>query len=231
MMRASRVTAAVVLAIGCVCTANAGAIARLTASLPDIGPPPQGEVQWIARSMRMNGVPMTLKTLRSQLQPQELFDHYEAQRRGREHSESRRSVRGDWQVLAIKSHRHYVTIQVRQSVEGSDGTITVTAIPATPRIATDFPRPLTTKLVSLQEYDDGGIESEYISLSSPRAVAVETQAFVYELTRDGWQARQRPAKRGAVIEAQRGAQQAFVTLQPDSAQPSITAIVALWKKS
>lgn len=231
MMQQSRFIAAIVLVIGCVCSANAGAIARLTASLPDIGPPPQGEVRWVARSMRINGVPMTLKTVRSHFQPQELFEHYEALLRGSDHMEARRAVHGEWHVLAIKSRQHYVTIQVHLSVEGSEGTITVTAIPSTTKFTTEFPRPLTTRLLSLQEYDDAGVESEHISLSSPRAVAVETQAFLHELARDGWQATQRTAKRGAAIEAQRGAQQAFVMLQTNSAQPSSTTIVVVWKKS
>ena len=179
----------------------------------------------------MNGVPMTLKTIRSHLQPQELFEHYEAQLRARDHMETRRTVRGEWHVLAIKSRHHYTTIQVRPSVAGSEGTITVTAIPSAAKFATEFPRPLTTRLLSLQEYDDAGVEAEHIGLSSLRSVQIETLAFLTELTRVGWQATQRTATRGAVIEAQRGAQQAFVTLQANSTQPSITTIVVVWKKS
>lgn len=230
MMQQAHLIAVLVL-IGCACSANAGTIARLTASLPDIGPPPQGEVRWVVRSMRVNGVPMTLKSIRSHLQPQELFQHYEAQLRARDHMEARRAVRGEWHALAIKSRQHFITIQVRPSVEGSEGTITVTAIPSAVKFTTEFPRPLTTKLLSLQEYDDAGVEAEHIGLSSPRAVPIEAQAFLHELTRFGWQATQRAATRGAVIEAQRGAQQAFVTLQTDSTQPSITAIVVVWRKS
>ena len=55
-----------------------------------------------------------------------------------------------------------------------------------------------------------------------------------ELTRNGWQVirrqHMRETARGVVIEAQRGAQQALLTLQPDRAQPSMTAIVIVWKK-
>lgn len=208
-----------------------------TVALPDIGPPPQGEVQWIARSMRMNGIPMTLKLIQTRLSPSELFTYYEASMRGQPGNEFRRSTTGEWQLLTIKSSHHYATIQVRPVVAGSEGTIAVTVSPeqATPKLSSTFPRPLTTRIVSLQEYDDGGIESEHISLSSSRAVTMEARAFQQELARDGWQITKqhsaRDASRGVVIEAQHGAQQALLTLLPDATQPSMTAIVVVWKKS
>lgn len=179
---------------------------------------------------------MTLKTVRSRLSPQDLFNFYESQIRGQARSEFRRLAQGDWQLLAIKSPHSYTTIQARQTIEGSEGTIAVTAVPEATAVRTssDFPRPLTTRILSLQEYDDAGIESEHISLSSSRSVTLETRAFLHELTRDGWQVVRQPALetvRGAVIEAQRGAQQAFITLLPDHLEPSKTAIVVIWRKS
>jgi hypothetical protein len=179
---------------------------------------------------------MTLKTLRSRLSPQDLFSFYELQIRGQARSEFRRFSQGEWQLLAIKSSQCYVTIQARQTIEGSEGTIAVTAVPEPEmvRITSDFPRPLTTRILSLQEYDDAGIESEHISLSSSRSITLESRAFLHELTRDGWQVIRQPTletARGAVIEAQRGAQQAFLTLLPDHVQPSMTTIVVIWRKS
>lgn len=216
--------------------AHAGSIARLTAALPDIGPPPQGEVQWIARSMRMNGIPMTLKVVQTRLSPSELFTFYEASMRGQSGNEFRRWATGEWQSLSIRSPRHYATIQVRPVIAGSEGIIAVTMSPeqAKPKLASEFPRPLLTRIVSLQEYDDAGIESEHISLSSHRAVTVEARAFHQVLTRAGWQITKqqtaREAGRGVLIEAQHGAQQALLTLLPDATQPSTTAIVVVWRK-
>lgn len=217
--------------------ANKGTVAGLTASLPDIGPPPQGEVQWIARSMRMNGVPMTLKSLRSHLSPTDLFSFYEARLRGEAGGEFRRWSTGEWQLLAIRSTRHYVTLQVRQVATGSEGTIAVTNVPShtAANLTSEFPRPATTRILSLQEYDDAGIESEHISMSSSRAVAVEARAFRTELTRRGWQVVREQAARDAsrswIIEAQHGAEQASIALLPDRAQPAMTAIVVVWRKS
>ncbi len=49
--------------------ANAERLIRTAANLPDLAAPPQGSAQWIARSMRMNGLPMTLKAFESRLSP------------------------------------------------------------------------------------------------------------------------------------------------------------------
>jgi hypothetical protein len=227
---------AIVASMICV-TSQAGAIARVTAALPEVPPPPQGQEQWIAKNMRMNGLPMTLKAFQSRLSPDELFNYYESQAYRWGHSEYRRATNRDWRLLGIKSSRHYITVQARATIAGSEGTIAVSPTPtrATVNIVSRFPRPKTARLLSLQEYEDAGIESEHLSLSSPRAVAIEAEAFAQELTRAGWQViRQQPmqtAARGVVIEAQRGAQQALLTLQRDQLQPSLTAIVVVWRKS
>lgn len=231
-----RIQPAVLLIMICV-TADAGTLARITGPLPQVPQPPQGEAQWIAKSMRMNGLPMTLQSFQSRLKPDELLSYYESQAYRWGHSEHRRSMNRDWQLLGIKTSQHYITVQARATISGSEGTITVSPAPerATARVASDFPRPGTVRIVSLQEYEDAGVESEHLSLSSPRAVMVEAQAFTQVLTRAGWQViRQGPMQetvRGVVIEAQRGAQQALLTLQPDHAYPSLTAIVIAWRKS
>lgn len=209
----------------------AGAVAQSVAALPDLGAPPRSKVQWIAQAMRLNGLPMKLQLLRSPEAPDDVFDHYESQWRGRAHHELRRSTQGEWQTLSIKSPTHYITLQLTRTSSGSEGTITVSAPPVSARPATNFPRPVSSRLLSVQEYDDAGIESEHISLSSARSVNVEAQAFQHELARAGWRSDMQASFQGKVIEAQKGAQHAFVTLQPDSLQPAGTAIVIIWRKS
>ena len=90
-------------------------------------------------------------------------------------------------------------------------------------------------LVIGANHDDAGIRSECISLLSPRADAIEAWAFATALTHSGWQIVRRESMQrvagGIAIEAQRGAQQAMLTLQPDAVQPALTAIVVVWKKS
>ncbi|HMN46341.1 MAG TPA: hypothetical protein PKE27_17315 [Povalibacter sp.] len=217
--------------------AGAGALSRLTAELPDLPAPPQGSVHWVAPAMRMNGLPMTLKTFESRLAPADVFHFYEglAHRWGR--SELRRSRRGTGQLLSIRTRDHLISIEATATVSGSSGTLVVSVVPeqAGAVASSRFPRPASARLVSLQEYEDDGIASEHLSLSSARSIAVETAAFSDALTRAGWQVlRQQPmqtAARGMVIEAQRGAELALLTLQPDRTQSAATAIVIVWRKS
>lgn len=217
--------------------AGAGALSRLTADLPDLPAPPQGSVHWVAPAMRMNGLPMTLKTFESRLAPDDVIQFYEglAHRWGR--SEFRRSRQGTRQRLSIRARDHLISIEATATVSGSTGTLVVSALPerVSATAVSRFPRSASAQLVSLQEYEDDGISAEHLSLSSARSIVVEAAAFSDALTREGWQIlRQQPmqtAARGLVIEAQRGAELALITLQPDRSRSAGTAIVIVWRKS
>lgn len=213
--------------------AAASDFTRITRSLTDLPAPPQGQSEWIARSMRMNGLPMTIKSFSSRLTADDLCQHYESAGL-RQHVATRRSRNGEWLLLAMNTRNETITVQAHNTVAGSEGTITVspTLDVARLKIETKFPRPSTTSIVNLQEYDDEGIESELISLASTRSIAVEAQTFMDKLRRAGWQIQQRAAQSGGgrVIEAQKGAQHALLNLMRNQAQHG-TAIVVVWKKS
>jgi hypothetical protein len=206
-------------------------------ALPDLAAPPHGSTQWIARSMRMNGLPMSLKSFESRLSPDAVLAHYESALRASASHQVRRSMNSPWQVLTLKSREHFITIQARATASGSEGTILVSPAldPAVLKLQTDFPRPSTARVVNLQQYDDSGMRSEHISLSSDRAPFLEAQAFSQLLITNGWViVDTRPTResyRGFVLEAQRQAEQAILVIIPDAARPATTAIVITWKKS
>lgn len=217
--------------------AQAERLIRTTSALPDLADPPQGTAQWIARSMRMNGLPMTLKSFESRLSPDGVLIHYESQLRSSGSHETRRSTNSPWKVLTFQSHDHLITVHARAVSGGSEGTILVSPAldHARLRLHSDFPRPPSARIVNLQQYDDAGVQSEHISFASDRTPFVEAQAFSQLLTRDGWTLIDtRPtysAHRGFVLEAQRDAEQALLVVIPDAARPSGTAVVVTWKKS
>lgn len=224
------------LSIVALAPVQADNLARVTATLPELASPPQGEAQWIARSMRMNGLPMTLKAFESRLTPDAVLNHYESLLKSTRTHEARRLVNPPWQVLMLRSREHFITVHARAVRHGSEGTILVSPAlePATLHMQTSFPRPPTARIFNLQQYDDAGMESEHISLSSPRAPFTELQAFSQLLIRDGWAVIDtRPAQEAArayVVEAQRQAEHALLVIGPDATQPSTTAIVVAWKK-
>ena len=217
--------------------AYAGTIERSTRGLPELGPPPHGEAQWVARSMRHNGLPMTLKSFHSRLSADDVLRHYEMRtKRGSTH-ESMRSRRGEWQVLAVRDGRFFVTIHARDLPSGSLGTIAVTTNPSdtTMSLATRFPLPSSMRIVNLQQYEDRGQQAEHISLLSARAPHLEAFSCAQLLRREGWQLIQdAPAatiERGHVIEAQKGAAHARLTFMPGRSGAGGTAIVIVWRKA
>jgi hypothetical protein len=225
--------------LGCllVTTAHAGGTTRSTERLPELEAPPQGEAQWVAKSMRVNGLPMTLKSFQTRLTPLEVLHHYEGWSRHRGAHESMRLRNGEWQMLAIKSADYYVTIQARDAGSGSVGTIAVSPNPAhiVTILKTRFPVPHSMRIVNLQQYEDFGIESEHISLASARAAHVDAATYSDILTRAGWHILRDQSTqaivRGHMIEAQKGAEHALLTFLPDQSGESRTAIVIVWRKA
>jgi hypothetical protein len=180
---------------------------------------------------------MTLKAFESRLSPEAVLAHYESQLKSLSSHEIRRQRNGSWQLLMFRSHDYFITVHARPVNAGSEGTVLVSPAldPASLHLSTDFPRPPTARIVNLQQYDDAGLQSEHISLSSDRSPFVEAQAFSQLMIRDGWtMVDTRPTyetHRGFVLEAQREAEQAQLVILPDAARPASTAIVVIWKKS
>jgi len=212
-------------------------VSNAAKDLLDMPAPPQGDAWWISKNMRMNGLPMTLKNFRSRLSLDEVCDYYRSSARALTTNEVLRRRSGDWSVISIRTRRNLITIQVRPTLLGSEGTIAVSPPPDTihVHVETAFPRPATAAVINLQEYDDEGMEAEHISLRSARSVGVEAYAFVEKLTRSGWQITLREPMQivsgGQVVEAQKGAQHALLSLMPDKARPGNTSIIIVWKKS
>lgn len=210
-----------------------GSIARQTQTLPDIGAPAGGEAVWIARSMRLNGVPMTLKSFTSSTNADDVLHHYERTLRSRADMKTRRAHEGEWRVLAVMTDDYYATIRARNTPQGTDGLIIVTPPLADmkPKKRTRFPYPDSAAVISLQEYEDEGVEAEHISFVSRRSAAIEARAFAARLSQTGWQVLRNEATRtrdGYVIEAQKGAALAFLNVR--RADNAGTTILAVWRK-
>lgn len=224
------------LAMFVVVACEAGTVARQTQALPDIPAPANGEALWIARAMRLNGVPMTIKRFTSTANAAEVLRQYEQKLRTRSDMKTRRTEEQGWRVLALKTNDYYATIRARDTLRGAEGTITVTPplADAKPVKHTRFPHPDTAEVVSLQEYDDAGVEAEHISFASRRTVAIEAREFATRLTNDGWQLlRSEPTARrgdGHVIEAQKAAALALINFRRGQSGGA-TTILVVWRKA
>lgn len=230
-------------AVGMVCllmlcaVAHGGALTRITATFPEVPPPPQGSVQWVAKSMRMNGVPMTVRALHSKLSPSAVLHFYESWSKQQMSAQTVRSrVDGD-EMLTIKTGPHLISIRAQRSLTATHGTITssLASFANTSRVSTAFPTPSNVRLVNAQQYDDEGSEAEHLSFISTRAPHIESAALARHLEEEGWtilwHRAMREAVRGYTVESQKGAQHAQLTVLPAEGFSSGSRILVVWKKS
>ena len=105
-MRANHVIVWIAIAALVVSNACAGELAALTAHLPRLNAPPDGNMQWVARSMRLNGLPMTVQTFTSRRSVDEIFSFYQSEWRGRSLAECTRTHKLDRNILGIKTADH-----------------------------------------------------------------------------------------------------------------------------
>lgn len=239
-MTSRRVLVLCAFALTCVLAAmslavHASSLSEATDALPEIAAPPGGQAFWIARSMRLNGVPMTMKSFSTSTNASEVLNHYERELRQSSDQSTRRSRNGGWDVLSVLASTYFVTVRARNTVRGSEGTIAVSRPLQHSRAshATRFPHPQIARVVNLQQYDDDGIEAEHISLVSSRSVSMLARDFTDSLTRDGWQLlrSESSAKRGGhVIEAQKAAALAFIHIQRRE-RGADSAITVVWRKA
>lgn len=203
--------------------------------LPDVEPPPLSEAQWVATQMRVNGLPMTLRSFRSRLSAEEVLRHYERWARGRTAHETYRIRNGQWQILAVRNGTSFITIQARPSATGSIGTITVSEELSNARvdIGTRFPLPPLVHIANVQQYEDAGIRAEHIALLSPRAPPAAATTFRALLEREGWQIVHAGPTQGTnggyLLEAQKDVEHAQLTFLPHRQRGDSTAIVIVWR--
>lgn len=214
----------------CAARSLAGPIDRL----PSVPAPPQAQVEWIAQDMRMNGLAMSLRAFRCPTSTEETLRFYESwwasQGSGRE-AHSFRSHTRDWEVLALTSAAHHISIQVRSTNTGTEGTIAVSPNPKRAKLKLDTQFPLTDalKIENLQQYEDEGTRAEHITAKSRRSVSMEEVALQERLKRNGWTILRshRASLDSHILQGQKGRELAHIELQ---AMEHSTNVVIIWRK-
>lgn len=214
--------------------AHAGSIAKAVASLPDLPVPPQGETEWVARSMRMNGLPMTIQTLVSRSAPSEVIHFYESWAKHQNSAQTRQWHTRDAQVLSIRAASYLATVELRRVVGGSQGTIVISSPPEKSSLmtSTQFPHPSSWRVANLQQYEDDGKETEHITFTSTHEPANEAQVILEMLAASGWTLINKDAARvhDVLLEWQRNAELARVVVTSGTDHRANTLITVLWSK-
>lgn len=185
----------------------------------------------------MNGVPMTLRSLQSSLSPEAVLYYYESWSKQKTGAQTLRTRIDQEEALTIKLDRHLITIRAHRGASGTHGTITssLASFAAAARVETAFPVPPNIRLVNLQQYEDDSGAAEHISFVSQRAPHVEASALAQWLDDKGWTTLRRAPMhetlRGYVIESQKAAQHAQITIVPSEGWLLGSRILIVWKKA
>jgi hypothetical protein len=214
-------------------TAHAGAISKAVASLPNLPVPPQGETEWVARSMRMNGLPMTIQTLVSRSLPDDVIHFYESWAK-QGNAQTRQWHTRDAEVLSIRAPSYLVTIELQRVVGGSQGTIVTSPPPEKVKLTatTAFPHPTSWRVANLQQYEDDGKETEHITFTSAHGPMTEARDVLAILAANGWTLVSKRSSDGNnfLAELQRDAELARVVIASDTDRRANTLVAVLWSK-
>jgi hypothetical protein len=215
-------------------SAHASSLSKAVAAFPDLPRPLQGETQWVARSMRMNGLPMTIQSLTSRSVPSEVIHFYQSWATQRGGAQTRRWRTHDSEVLSIRAASYLVTIELRQVVSGSQGTIVMSSPPekAMLNTVTEFPHPTSWRVANLQQYEDDGKETEHITFTSVHVPASEAQAIMEMLAANGWILISKHSSRvnDFSAELQRNTELARVVITSGTDHLANTLVTVLWSK-
>jgi hypothetical protein len=214
--------------------AHAGSISRAVSAFPDFPSPPQGEIQWVARSMRMNGLPMTIQTIVSRNTPSEVIHFFESWASGETGVKTRRWHTRESEVLSIRARSYLATIELEHVVNGTQGTIVTSSPPekATLNTSTEFPHPSSWRIANLQQYEDYGKETEHITYTCGHSLVSEAQAMIGVFASSGWTLINKSSASAdeVTLEAQRNAQLAQVVITSDKTHRANAVATVLWSK-
>ncbi|HWI13401.1 MAG TPA: hypothetical protein VNT02_04075 [Burkholderiales bacterium] len=169
---------------------SASVSAASSASWPELPAPPRTTVQWVAENMEFNGMPMQIRTFRSELSAADVLAYYRARWWDGKRCGCVENRVGLYQQIARGEGRYFYTVQVR-AVDGrtSQGYMAVT-VPASPKVVAGagFPQPPATRVMNDIRADDNETRSRTLLMENSLALPANAAFFERELPGLGWQA-------------------------------------------
>ncbi len=156
---------------------------------PEAPSPPKADVQWIASSMKVNGVPTRVMQFQSRASRSEVVNFYRAYwARGFEHQPSVSTFRGAT-VVGQAQGPYLMTVKVEDDArEGSRGLISVALVLGSKvdRDPRELPMPPGAQVLSVVESDDFGKRSRQLLLVTPQAPPSALDFYTAAFTNAGW---------------------------------------------
>jgi len=183
--RSSRGLAALLLLVA----AAADVRAASSEPWPEIPLPPKAKVEWVADSMRVNGVPTRVLHFHSQVSRSELVEYYRAYWSGGYPTKPSVRALGDATVVGQAHGPYFMTVKVKDGAnESSEGLIAVSLVVGTKIDRSAGPLPLMpgAKVLSVVESNDPGRRSREVLVLAAQAPASVLQYYQMALQNAGW---------------------------------------------
>ena len=189
ILRCARGAAQALAAIAVLTVLTAPGRATAVEPWPEVPMPPKAKVEWIAPSLRINGIPTRVMQFESRASRTEIVDYYRTTwSGGAEHKPSVRPV-GQLTVVGQTHGPYLMTIEVADGPRGtSHGLISVARVLGSSVDRNPGVLPLLggAHLVSVVESDDPGKRSRQMVVVSPQAPATVTDFYRASFVNAGW---------------------------------------------
>jgi hypothetical protein len=155
---------------------------------PDMPVPPKSTTEWIADSMRVNGVPMRVMHFESGSGRAEMVEYYRSHWSGGYPTKPAVRADGDTTIVGQAHGPYFMTVKVKDTPHGSEGLIAVSRIVGSKVERSPGELPLMPGAVVSQvvEANDPGRHSRQVLISSPAATASVVEYYQAALTEAGW---------------------------------------------
>jgi hypothetical protein len=187
--RAASRTTGLVAAITFLAMFACGGRAWAVEPWPELPKPPKADVQWVAQSMRVNGVPTRVMQFQSRAGRSEIVEYYRAYwSGGYEHKPSVHAL-GEATVVGQMHGPYLMTVKVEDAARGaSTGLISVAQVLGSKEDREPGELALINgaHVVSVVESDDPGKHSRAVLIVSPQPPASVTQFYQASLVNAGW---------------------------------------------
>jgi hypothetical protein len=156
---------------------------------PHVDEPPKGGVQWVARSMLVNGVPTSVMQFQSPLTPAEIVDYYKGRwSSGYDHEPSVHHL-GDSTIVGQMHGSYLMTVKVGEGANGgSQGLLSVAQVLGSKveRNPGVVPVIAGAHVVSVIESEEGGQHSRQVLILATQSPATVSDFYQAALVNAGW---------------------------------------------
>lgn len=195
---------------------------------PSIPVPSKSRMEWVAKDMRFNGVPMRVQHFVSSADPADVLSYYRQRWGGL--GASIENTMGPWRVIGRQENAYYLTVQIKpRGRGGTEGFLGVSRLPALkspPRLGVGFPMMEDSRVLNDIENRDPGQQARTLLLDN--RFSVESNALFYreQFIHQGWsrvEDRTLQVGRARVVVFKRSGEEAMLTLQGDGHKTIVTA--------